>query len=273
TLEQKVAADGDLPRLEALVRKALGPAHARLGWAPDALTPPRAKGARPAPAFDPADDEAALSRVLLVEALATLGRDEAVLREARRRADAYLSKQGPAQHPDNVAVALRAAARRGDAPLWEAIARTLDDPQAAHGPQERVTLVNALASFEDPALVKRTLDRTLQESVRLQDLRYIFPALFSRRETAPAAFAWARENVDALARRLPPTMLGGLAALVGSACTEPERDERRAFLAERLRGIEGSARPLSLAIDRSNACIAARTREGARLSAALDKAK
>jgi alanyl aminopeptidase len=272
-LHQKVASDRDLPRLEALVRKALGPAHARLGWAPDALSPPRPKGARPAPAFDPSDDETALSRVTLIEALATIGRDEAVLTEARRRANAFLSKQGPAQHPDNVAVALRAAARRGDASLWDAIARSLDDPNAGHAPHDRVALVTALASFEDTALVKRTLDRTLNEGVRLQDLRYVFPTLFSRRETAPAAFAWVRDNIDALTRRLPPTMLGGLAALVGSSCTETDRDERRSFLAERLRGIEGSARPLSLAIDRANACISARSREGARLSTALDKAK
>ncbi len=269
-LHEKVAAERDLARLEPLVRKALGPAHARLGWAPDAFGAP-AKGpkapARKAP--DEPADETALVRTAVLEALATLGRDEAVLREARRRADAFLAKQGPAQHPDNVAFALRAAARRGDAALWDALARALNEPGP---PQDRIAVVGALASFEDPALLKRTLDLTLTEGVRFQDLRYVFPT-FSRRETAPAAFAWAREHFDALARRLPPTMLGGLAGLLSSACTEAERDERRAFLGERLGHIEGSARPLALALDRSNACIYARSHEGPRLSAALDKAK
>jgi translation initiation factor IF-1 len=268
-LHQKVAADRDVARLEAVVRKALGPAHAKLGWAPDAFAKPAPK-APARPEGESAGDDTALVRVALVEALASLGHDEAVAREARRRADAFLAKQGPEQHPDNVAVALRAAARKGDAALHDAMARALAEPAT---PQTRVALVNALASFEDPALLKRSLDRSLGDGVRLQDLRYLFPTAFSRRETAPVAFAWARDNFDALARRVPPSMLGSLSTLLGSACTEAERDERRAFLADKLKGVEGSQRALSLALDRANACIAARARESQRLAAALDKAK
>ncbi|HEU4407591.1 MAG TPA: M1 family metallopeptidase [Polyangiaceae bacterium] len=267
-LREKVAEGRDLPRLEALVRKALGPAHARLGWAPDAQTKPGAKA--PRPGEPDASDDAALVRVALIDALASIGHDEAVLREARRRADAFLSKQGPEQHPDNVALALRAAARRGDAALWDALSRALAGPNP---PQTRVAISSALASFEDPALLRRTLDLTLTDRVRLQDLRYIFPPAFARRDTSAAAFAWARDHADALARRLPPSMLSGLSALLGSACTEAERDERGAFLADKLRGVEGSGRALALALDRANACVAARAREAPRLAAALDKAK
>jgi alanyl aminopeptidase len=264
-----IAPERDLPRLETAVRKALGPAQARLGWAPDALaTAPPKGGKATARAADEGDD-AALVRVTLLEALGALGRDEGVLREARRRADAFLSGKGPAQHPDNVSVALRLAARRGDAALWEALARALAERKA---PQERVAIVSALASFEDPALLGRTLELTSGENVRLQDLRYVFPA-FGRRETAPAAFAWVREHFDALAKRWPPSMLSGLSALVGSACTTAERDERQRFLAERLRPVEGADRPLALAGDRANACAAAREREASRLGAALAKVR
>ena len=104
-------------------------------------------------------------------------------RGARRQlADQYLTNPS-AIPPTLVRQVLQVAAADGDAALYERYVAKL----AATGaqPEEYNRFLNALTAFQDPALVKRTLEYALSDAVRSQDApTLIAGALVSSQKTS-----------------------------------------------------------------------------------------
>jgi hypothetical protein len=228
-----------------LVREVLRPSWKALGWNP----------ADPAKAKCPScEEQNAISRALVAETLVALGEDDALAKEARKKADAYLDGAGGVGSEDGH-LALRIAARRGDASLFDRIERLATTSDSA---PERINALRALGSFSDPALLRRALDLSLSDKVKLQDGLYIFRYAFRQPASDAVGFAWLRDRFDALKAKMPAVMLGRFVSFLGGACTAADQRERSAFLTPRMDGVEGTQRDMANALERSNICVAQR---------------
>ncbi|MEI8256432.1 MAG: M1 family aminopeptidase, partial [Deltaproteobacteria bacterium] len=213
------------------------------------------------------DDHRLLRRAVL-HAMGSLVDDPIVHAEAERRTQAYL-RDPRAVEPDVMALALPLASRHAGAERFTALVTALAHPRT---PADRMALISALGQFGDPTVMRRALDATLTDAVRLQDtLRLVYTAWGHPLRRAAVAM-WIHEHYDALRSRLPEESMGYLGGIVGGTCTPESLAAERAFFEPRLAAIEGAERGLREAIDRAEQCIAFRAREGERLHAFLARA-
>lgn len=240
-----VTDDSTRPALQRWIRNFYRPLARQLGW-----------DARPNE-----DDERKLLRRTVLLALGSMADDVAILTEAERRARAYLHDPRSVD-PDVAAIAVPLASRRAGAERLEALLTFL---QHAPTPADRSIALGALANFEDPAVLRRALDATLTDTVRVQDiLRVIFSAAAhpSRRTTV---LSWVREHFDGVHTRLPGDAVGRLAGLAAMTCSPEEIAEAERFWRSRVEGLEGAARTLREGLERATQCMALRERQGPRL--------
>lgn len=175
-LDGHVLADVDRPRFAALVHALFAPELAALGW-------------------DPRPDEPVdlrVKRAVVIGALGSLARDSAVEGEARVRLERYLADRVTLE-PNLVSVVAGLVARDGDAALYE---RFLDRKRAsaADDPEEEERFLYALAAFEEPALVERTLALTCTDDVRPQDRAFVLSRLLGARASRHAAWRFVRDG-------------------------------------------------------------------------------
>src|SRR5260370_9932328 len=116
----------------------------------------------------PVDGEApdkSLLRAALFGLLGNIGSDPAIIADARKISEQYLSD--PASVDPTLAVAgLNIAAQNGDAAFFDQLQRV---SQTSGDPQLRTQALRALASFRDEAMVVRALDYALSGHVKNQD--------------------------------------------------------------------------------------------------------
>ena len=244
----RVIAPAERPGLEALVRDRVGPAAARLGWEPRA-----------------GEDE--LTRQLrgdLLRALGTLGDDQAIQAEARERWARYRADRSAVD--PNVAPALVAvlAHAGGEAEYAEFLGRF----KAAPTPQEEQRYLYALAGFRQPALLQRTLERTVGGEVRVQDAPFLIRALLTSVYARELAWSFVKERWETLALRFPPK--SGLRrmceGITGLATAELEADVRAFFGS---RGITLGGKTLEQYLEQLRVAVAFGEREAAALRAYL----
>lgn len=175
-LECHVIADDDRPAFAEVVRALFGPELAALGWDPREGEPVDLR----------------VKRAIVIGALGRLARDPDVLAEARTRLERYFGDRS-ALEPNLVAFVANLVARDGDAALYE---RFLERKRtsAADDPEEEERFLYALASFEDPALVRRTLELTFSDDVRPQDRAFVLSALLGGRASRRAAWEFVRDG-------------------------------------------------------------------------------
>ncbi len=197
SLLDHIISDTDRPVLQAFVRRAVGPAFARLGW-------------------DPAPGEAKRTgtlRARLVGALGVLGHDPSVVAEAHRRFLAYLEDPA-ALAPDLVAAAANIVAHEGGQPEYETL---LEQFRRARTPQEEIRFLYALAAPESPELLERTLELCLTAEVRTQDAPYLIGVVLGSRSGGRLAWRFLEEHWETVTARFPsnslPRMLEGITAL------------------------------------------------------------
>jgi puromycin-sensitive aminopeptidase len=185
-----------------------------LGWAP--------------PEDEPADTR--MKRAAVLGALGGIARDEAVRAEARRRLERYLIDRGSLD-PNLASVVVGLAARDGDAALYD---RYLEHKRtAATDPEEEQRFLLALAAFEVPELIQRTLDLAISKDVRAQDRTFLLAGLLGRRASRAAAWSFVRDHWNALATLMDPMLLQNLVRALGQLAYEPVATQVREFLAPR----------------------------------------
>ena len=124
--------------------------------------------------------------------------DDETLVEARRRFDAYVDN--PSDLPADLRVATFAmAAQRGDRSLYDSM---WEMEKSATLQEEKMRFLNALSSFDDPALLQETLDRSLVEDhVRSQDTIRVLVSVASNRRGRDLAWEFMKDNWAELDRR------------------------------------------------------------------------
>lgn len=225
------------PRFDRFVRRLYGPLAKELG--PNTV-----------PGEDP--DRTTL-RAYVLQLLASAGGEGAALTYVQEAVDAALEGRRPldAATADSL---VQFAARRGDARLYD---RFLLASRRATSPEERDRYLHALTAFEDPALVKRSLDLTLTSNLRSQDAPGFLARLLGSPVTNARAWTFLKDHWNELEPRAL-TFLGGptIAASLGSFCDSRTRDDIRAFFTTHT--LRSAERALAQSLERIEGCIALR---------------
>lgn len=199
-----------------LVEELLWPQWQSLGW-----------DTRPT---DSDDDR--LRRAAVAAALGSIARSTTIRREARQRLERYWSDP-KSLDPNLVSVVANISALDGDAALYE---RYLERKrQASTDPEEEYRFLLALASFEQPALIQRTLELTFSDEVRVQDCPSLLAALLGRRQSRPAAWKFVRARWQTLTEILDPMLVQNLIRALGQVTYQPAAAEVCSFLQDHVR--------------------------------------
>jgi len=213
-LNRIIAAD-DRPVLEAFVRARLMPAVTELTWQPK-----------------PGEDE--LVRQLrgeLIGALGKLGNDRATQAQAAEQYQRYRADHSCVD-PNVIPALVAILAHTGDEARYNEF---FDHSRTATTPQEERRYLFALAAFQTPALLTRTLARTISGEMRTQDAPFVVSAVMGNVYGREQAWEFVKTNWDQMDRLFPKQglrrMCGGVVAL---ATAELEQDVRAFFLSRKI---------------------------------------
>lgn len=183
--------------------------------------------------WDPGTDESAddrMKRATVLGALGLVARAPGIRAEARQRLERYFDDR-TSLDPNLASVVAGIAARDGDTELYE---RYLERKRAASAdPEEEQRFLLALAAFEPPALIERTLALALTNEVRAQDRPFLLAGLLGRRASRPQAWAFVRDRWSELVALMDPMLVQNLIRALAQLTAEPTASEVRAFLQPR----------------------------------------
>jgi puromycin-sensitive aminopeptidase len=234
-------------RLRAWVEVYFGGQVDDLGWAP-------------APGEDA---RTGLRRAEVLRIVGVIGEASEVLEEASLRCLQYLQDRR-ALASDLADPIVTMAAMRGGPPLHAAF---LDAMRAAETPQEQRRFLLALADFEQPELVDRTLALCVGDEVAAQDLVFVLMRLLENRHARERTWAFVRRRWSTLRRHLPPQLGIRLIGATPALLTRTHRDEVADFFGTH--PLPSSERALRQAIERFDWYAGFRRRVAPQLTAYL----
>jgi alanyl aminopeptidase len=248
-------------RVEAYARGLYTPAARRLGWdvAKDGTSPATPERGRNLAE----DDETRTLRASVLSFLATTAQDPAVRAEAKKRGRAYLGLGGDgaihaeAVDPNLAGIAVAVVGEDADRATWSAMRAAFEK---SVDETVRSRLLHALSVAKNPELSKAGRDLTLDPALRDNEIIGPIATQLSRPETRDAAWAWLKENVDAVLARMPRHHGGsGLVHwAVGAFCDEGHAREAEALFAPKVDAIDGGPRTLAASLEDVRLCVARR---------------
>lgn len=247
-IERAVATESIRPAFRAWVSDLLKPALQEVGWAARAGEP----------------EDAASARATLIGTLGGVARDPEGLSRAREMVKQELASPGSLK-PEVLNVVVNLAAIDGDAALYEKyLARGRD----AADPEVKYRYLNALTSFTDPALVRKTMDLVLSPDVRNQDAKIFIAAMLGSPDTQRLAWELVRARWDEIQKKTGEfvgntVIVGGLSAF----CDAKTRDEAKAFFAAH--PVPDAERTLQQSLERIGSCVALSSAQSPKLAAWL----
>ncbi len=152
---------------------------------------------------DPDDTDTSLRRAALLTLVGQVGEDPTLVPRIAELCDAYLDDRRSID-PNLADGIVSQAARSGDGERFE---RFLAQAERAATPQERRRFLMALGSFREPALIKRTLELCLTDTILTQDVAILLTRMLGNRAAGEATWAFMKRRWKALVRRLPPMMV------------------------------------------------------------------
>jgi alanyl aminopeptidase len=154
------------------------------------------------------------------------------------------------------------ASRRAGTDRYDALLAAMAH---AETPQDRGTILTAIASFNDPTVLRRALDASLTEAIRQADVLRLIYTASGDPVRRPVVVAWVTDHFDALRARLPGDRVGRLVGIASSACTRDEITAAEAFWAPRVGAFEAATRGLREGLEAAAQCAALRERESPRV--------
>ncbi len=198
------------PLLEAFVRTRVGPATASVGWTPQ-----------------PGESElTGQLRSELIGALGRLGNDSET---QARAAELYVTarKDSAAVDPNLFPALVAILAFTGNAARYDEFAERF---KTAATPQEERRYLFALAMFRQPTLLDRTLAKTLDGEIRIQDAPFMVSAVMSNVYGRELGWRFVKTNWEVLDQRFPKQGLRRMCGGITGLCKpELERDVRQFF--------------------------------------------
>jgi aminopeptidase N len=219
-------------KLSAWIRSTFAPEYAKLGPPSDSDSPNTRQ-----------------LRAYLFALLGYYGKDPGVLAQSKQIAQKYLADPSSID-PNLGQTALSVAVRNGDATLFDTlqkIAETSVNPELQDG------ALRLLTQFEDPALVKRSLDYAASDKVRNQDSAIQFAMALENDETRDQAWKYIKANWDKVQAQFTTEMGAYLVSSTGAFCSAADRDDVEQFFAAHK--VAASSLVLKHAIEHVNGCI------------------
>ncbi len=197
-----------------------------------------------------------LLRPVLVSAMATLGGDQDLAREARQLAEKWLTDR-KALAPDVVRSVLSSAAYHGDLTLFQ---RYLSEFKKTQDRQDQQRLIGAMTEFRDPAAIQAGMQEVLSGRLKLADG---FVLLFGGQgspATRKMPFEFLKAHFDDLMKDNPSifgTSFGSfLPGVGGSFCDAASRKQLQDYFAPLVGKYDGAARNLAQVLESVDLCIA-----------------
>ena len=215
-------------------------------WMEHTFAPEYAKLAPPSDKDSPNTRE---MRAHLFGLLGYFAKDPEVLAEAHKIAEKYLADPGSVDATLGQ-TALAIAARNGDAALFDQlqkVAETSTNPEFQEGS------LRMLAEFENPTLVKRSLDYASSSKVRNQDALIQFAISLQDDVTRQETWNYVKSHWDTVHTLLTPELGNILVGSTGAFCSAEERDDVQSFFTEHK--VPSAERALKHSIENINGCI------------------
>jgi puromycin-sensitive aminopeptidase len=241
----------DRPLLEAFVRIRVRPATSAVGWTPQ-----------------PGESE--LTKQLRSELISALGRLGNDAQTQARAAELYATarKAAAAVDPNLLPALVAIQAFTGDAARYDEFAARF---KTAATPQEERRYLFALAQFRQPVLLDRTLAKTLDGEIRVQDAPFMVSAVMHNVYGRELGWSFVKTNWDALDRRFPKQGLRRVCGGITGLCKpELERDVRQFFDS---RKIDLGGKTLDQYLEQLRIGVSFRERHGEALKQYLQKAR
>jgi aminopeptidase N/puromycin-sensitive aminopeptidase len=246
TVASTIASSEDRERLQTVIRRELEPVYAAMGG-PSKHEP-----------YDHSE-----VREALFEALGKAG-DPAVLAEAHRIADQLFAGQKPSD-PNLGDAAVALSAPRGDEAIYDKLRRVVE---RSSDPDLRDTAQRVLTRFQNPFLVRRTLEYALSDQVRSQDSPTLLALMLEHPEMQDQAWDFVRAHWDEVLRKAPPGSGGRIIAAAGTFCSVRQRESVASFFAAH--PVEGAERTLRRSLEQIDDCVRLRELEQPLLREWLD---
>jgi aminopeptidase N/puromycin-sensitive aminopeptidase len=242
-IDQQVASTPEEHKeLAAWVRQNFATAFARLG----------------APVSGEAPDKSLL-RAALFGLLGNIGSDPAIIADARKVAEQYLSNPASVD-PTLAATALNVAAQNGDATFFDELQRV---SRTSGDPQLRSQAFRALASFRDEAMVVRALDYALSGQVKNQDALRLVQLEMRDRRTRDATWQYVQQNWPRVRAQVTTWMGGELVESMGGFCSTDRSSQVSEFFAAH--SVSATSHALDKARDSIADCVDLRLAQGPNL--------
>jgi puromycin-sensitive aminopeptidase len=242
TTISRIIEEADRPALQAVVRDRLAPAVAELGW--------QAKTGE--------DELTGQLRGDLLRAMGILGDDPMTQALAARVCTAGAADAGV------LAAAISIVAHTGDSARFEDFLKRF---RGARTPQDEQRYLLALANFRPEALVQRTLDLSLDGTVRTQDSPFLLRALLLGVHSREQAWVFFQQRWEQMARTFPGPGIRRLCEGVLGLTSAEQEQQVQAFFKERSINLGGKT--LEQFLEQLHIAVVLRLRDGAVLSAWL----
>lgn len=238
SISHHLVEDESRPAFAKWVGELVGPAFDRLGW-------------------EAHRGESDLTRRLRGQLLGALGRlaeDRSVIERARQLSDRSLADPGSVD-PEIARAALFITAAHGSEPDYR---RFFDMYRKITAPHEQQRLLLALASFDDPDLVKETVDASLDGRIRTQDSSWVIGSTLGNRVNGHLAWQRLRQSWETFIKLPSMTHRRTLEAI--PALSRPEvATEIEAFFAETK--LPHATKSIAQNLERLRANVEVRSRE------------
>ena len=239
------------PAYNAWVTSLLTPTFERVGWS--------------SPSSEP--DDTRVLRAWLVSALGETAEAPPVVAKSRSLVLQELGAPGSIEST-LLNAAVTVAARHGDTALYE---KYLARSKAATDPEEHYRYAYGLASFSDPALVRRTMDYILGPDVRSQDVKRLIGALLQNPDARRLSWPLVRDRWGDVQKKSGDLVYGGnsvVVAALGTFCDSRTRQDIARFFA--VHKVPDATRTLQQTLERIDRCAALRPAQPATLTAWLE---
>ncbi|HEX8817895.1 MAG TPA: M1 family metallopeptidase [Terriglobales bacterium] len=201
-------------------------------------------------------------RARLLFLLGSIGQDPQAVAVAAKLSDQFLHNPSSVDH-DLAFFALQIAARNGDQAFYDKILAQLQD---ARNPEMNFIYQQTLTSFDNPALLQKTLDYTLA-GARSQDGPLLLGRLMRNPQSAPAAWDFVRAHWSDIEKIGGSFGSGATVEGAGNFCSAQMQTEVKDFFAAH--PVPAAERTLKQSLERIGDCVDMKNRQGPDLAAWL----
>ena len=215
--------------------------------------------------FDPKkgeSDERRLLRRTLLDGLAVLVDDPWIEKEAEKHALGFIADPESVD-VDTATISLRASSRHAKADRLDAL---IGIASKSKNPQVRIAALTGLGSFEDPVLLRRSLDLMFGNEVKKQDGRYLVRAAAAVPAARPTLLAWMAAHTADMKDKLPSFERVSFLDLADT-CDKGSVELAHKAFDGKFSDAEGGERALGQFFERAGLCIDLRAREAGHVRA------